>query len=45
MFVSLGHPSGINPLHVVMINQRSQNRFYGGAAALGEHARVIRVAV
>jgi len=45
MLIGVSNSVGVNSFHVVMVDQRAQHRFYGGTAALGEHACVVPVAV
>ncbi len=44
MFVRLSHTSGINPFHIVMVDQRAQNRLYARTSALGKETSVIGIA-
>ena len=45
MLVCLSHTARIYSLHVVMVNQRAQNRLHSGTSAFGKHTRVVGVAV
>ena len=41
MFVGLSHTSRVNSLHVVMVNQRAENRLYARTSAFGKETGVI----
>src|SRR5690606_33058522 len=45
VFVGLSHSTAVDSLHIVVVNQRAQNRFYRTAPAFGQHSGVVFVAV
>ena len=45
MFVGVFYSSGMHPVHVVVINQRTQNWLYAGTSAFSEKTSIISIAV
>ena len=45
MLVGLWHSSAVDPLHIVVVDECSQNGFYCTAAAFGEETGVVFVPV
>ena len=45
MLVGLWHSSAVDPLHIVVVDECSQNGFYCTAAAFGEETGVVFVSV
>src|SRR5690606_36476819 len=45
VLIGLCHSSGVDAFHVVVVDERSQDRFYGGASSFGEKSGVVLVPV
>ena len=45
MFVGLWHASGVDSVHVVVVDQSAQDRFYSAASPFGKKSSIVFITV